>query len=165
MALQPKPLTSQAFSAFGQVIQCAGAHHFPINDGTTQRYHDLARLEPGPQGELIVSIFRAQPRTLPMRIEHVERHPLGSQAFMPLNAKAYLVAVAQTLPNGQPGPLQAFVARGDQGVNYARGVWHHPLMALDEVCDFLVIDRKSLGNAHMPNCEEARLDVAYTLSR
>jgi ureidoglycolate lyase len=84
----------------------------------------------------------------------MERHPLGSQAFVPLSGKPYLVVVA---PAGDPpdvAALRVFLARGDQGVNYAPGVWHHPLLALDAVCDFLVVDRSGTT----PNCDEVRVD-------
>lgn len=149
-----EPLTPEAFAPFGDVI--AGrddVRRFAINGGNTMRFHDLANIDPGPDGRTIVSIFRGQPRPLPFTLQVMERHPLGSQAFMPLSDRAYLVVVA---PAGDaPGveELHVFLARGDQGVNYARGVWHHPLLALDSVTDFLVIDRDGPGH----NCDEAVL--------
>lgn len=150
----PEPLSAAAFSPFGDVIEASDAvRHFTINGGNTERYHDLARLEPGPEGRIILSIFRGQPRTLPFRVEMMERHPLGSQAFIPMSGLPYLVVVA---PAGAPPTaeqLKVFIARGDQGVNYHPGVWHHPLLALERVCDFLVVDRS--GNA--PNCDEVTL--------
>ena len=155
--LQVEPLTAEAFAPFGDVIATADAErHFTINGGNTERYHDLADVDPGPDGRAIVSIFRGQPRPLPFTVEMMERHPLGSQAFVPLSDAPYLVVVA---PEGEaPGieDLRVFLARGDQGVNYARGVWHHPLLALDGVSDFLVIDRAGEGS----NCDEVRLDEA-----
>jgi ureidoglycolate lyase len=150
--LLPRPLTAEAFAPFGDVIECAGATHFPINGGTTERFHDLARIEPGAGGRVIVSIFRGQPRTYPFEIAMVERHPLASQAFVPLHGRPYLVVVAESVA-GVPGPLHAFVARPEQGVNYAPGVWHHPLLVVGEVSDFLVIDRQGEG----PNCDEVLL--------
>lgn len=158
LALQP--LSAGAFAPFGDVLSCEGAHHFPINDGTTERYHDLARIDAGPQGRVIVSIFRGQPRRFPLPITLVERHPLGSQAFMPLQRRPYLVVVAERgARDAVPGRLHAFVAQGDQGVNYAPGVWHHPLIAVGEVSDFLVIDRDGAGD----NCDEVRLEQGYAL--
>jgi len=157
--LRPLPLTARAFAPFGEVIQCEGAQHFPINADTTERFHDLARIEPGADGRVIVSIFRAQPRDFPFSIAMLERHPLGSQAFMPLQGRPYLVVVAESNPlTAEPGALHAFVARGDQGVNYSPGVWHHPLIAVGEVSDFLVIDRQGDGL----NCDEFALpEVAW----
>jgi ureidoglycolate lyase len=152
--LVPTPLTRLAFAPYGDVIEADSAiNHFPINGGNTERFHDLATLEPGENGRLIVSIFRAQPRTLPFLVTLMERHPRGSQAFMPLGALPYLVVVA---PPGSPpnaGDLVCFLAQPGQGVNYAKGVWHHPLLALGEVCDFLVIDRAGEG----ANCDEISL--------
>ena len=154
--LTPEALSAEAFAPFGQVIEASDAvRHFTINGGNTERYHDLAEIEPGPDGKAILSIFRGQPRTLPFVVEMMERHPLGSQAFVPLSGKPYLVVVA---PAGDPpgvDALRVFMARGDQGVNYAPGVWHHPLLALDSVCDFLVLDRS--GSA--PNCDEVQLEL------
>lgn len=152
--LTPETLSREAFAPFGEVIEASDAvRHFTINAGNTERYHDLARIEPGPDGRVIVSIFRGQPRTLPFRVEMMERHPLASQAFIPMSGRPYLVVVA---PAGAPptvGDLRVFVAGGGQGVNYGPGVWHHPLLALDAVCDFLVVDRSGSG----PNCDEVIL--------
>lgn len=149
-------LDREAFAPYGDVIEAGEAvRHFEINGGNTLRYHDLANIEPGPEGRVIVSIFRGQPRSLPFVVAVMERHPLASQAFIPLSGKPYLVVVAP--PGAAPavGQLKAFLARGDQGVNYAPGVWHHPLLALDTVCDFLVIDRGGPG----ANCDEITLAV------
>jgi len=147
-------LTAEAFAPYGQVIEASeAARHFPINGGSTERYHDLAQVELAPGSHPLISIFRAKPRQLPYRIGMLERHPLGSQAFVPMNGRAYLVAVA--IPGEQPRSedVRVFLARGDQGVNYAAGVWHHPLMALEAVSDFLVVDRGGPGN----NCDEQNL--------
>ena len=93
--LSVEPLTREAFRPFGEVIGTEGARHFPINDGTAERYHDLARLDLTAEGgRPILSLFRAQPRGLPMRVSIIERHSLGSQAFMPLSPRPYLVVVA-----------------------------------------------------------------------
>ena len=147
-------LSAERFAPFGDVISAdTAARHFPINGGTTERYHDLADLDAGPDGKLIVSIFRSQPRELPFAVTMLERHPLGSQAFMPLIAQPYLVVVAPAGDAPLPNALRAFLARPGQGVNYAKGVWHHPLLALNETCDFLVIDRSGPGN----NCDEIAL--------
>lgn len=157
-----EPLCRAAFAPFGEVIEAdAAAHHFPINGGTTERYHDLAHLQPGPEGRLIASIFRAQPRALPLRIEMLERHPLASQAFVPLSGRPYLVVVARPGPPPEAGTLRAFLASGQQGVNYAPGVWHHPLIALEATSDFLILDRSGPGG----NCDECRIAPPRLLSR
>ncbi|WP_150700335.1 ureidoglycolate lyase, partial [Pandoraea terrae] len=135
-------LTREAFAPFGDVIELAGAKHFPINGGTTERFHDLAQVDLGPDGgRTLVNVFRGQARTLPYEVKMLERHPLGSQAFLPLSTVPYLVVVA---PAGEldVSQMRAFLACGElgwQGVNYARGVWHHPLLALHETSDFIVV--------------------------
>jgi ureidoglycolate lyase len=154
-----EPLTRAAFEPFGDVIELEGAKQIPINLGTTIRFHDLARIDVEDDGgRAIVNLFRGQPRALPFEVKMMERHPLGSQAFLPLNDKAYLVVVA---PAGEldPSAVRAFVTRGWQGVNYAKGVWHHPLLALDEVSDFIVVDRSGGG----VNLNEQDLDESLWL--
>ncbi|WP_330885592.1 ureidoglycolate lyase [Rudaea sp.] len=152
-----EPLMREAFAPFGDVIEASDAvRHFPINGGTTERYHDLANVEVDAAGRAIVSIFRAQPCTLPFAITMLERHPLGTQAFMPLHARPYLVAVAT---RAETDAVRVFLARGDQGVNYAAGIWHHPLLALGAVCDFLVVDRAGPGL----NCDEHELSKPLTI--
>jgi ureidoglycolate lyase len=146
-----RPLTRDAFAPFGQVIETEAAEHFPINDGTTERYHRLADVSlHGDDARAIISIFRGQPFRPPVRLRVLERHPLGSQAFMPLQGRPYLVVVAPPGERVDAADLHAFLACGDQGVSYAPGTWHHPLIALEAVSDFLVVDRAGPGN----NCEE-----------
>ncbi|KVN89197.1 ureidoglycolate lyase [Burkholderia ubonensis] len=140
-----EPLTREAFAPFGDVIETEGAKQIPINLGTTIRFHDLAKVDVDDEGgRTLVNLFRGQPRTLPFEVKMLERHPLGSQAFVPLNDKPYLVVVA---PAGEldPARIRAFVTSGWQGVNYAKGVWHHPLIALGDVSDFIVVDRGGDG--------------------
>jgi ureidoglycolate lyase len=149
-----EPLSADAFRPFGEVIEASDAvRHYPINGGTTERYHDLANIELDAEGRAIISIFRAQPRSLPYTISMMERHPRGSQAFMPLSGRPYLVAVAPRGEQVTAGGIRVFLGRADQGVSYAAGGWHHPLLALHAVSDFLVIDRAGPG----PNCEERDL--------
>jgi ureidoglycolate lyase len=151
-----EPLTAAAFAPFGDVIEASDAReHFTINAGTTERYHDLATVEPGPEGRVILSIFRGEPRQLPFVVKMMERHPLASQAFVPMSGRPYLVVVAPPGDTPQSEHLRAFLAGPEQGVNYARGVWHHPLLALEAVCDFLVVDRRGPGH----NCDEIELEL------
>ncbi|AKM32172.1 ureidoglycolate hydrolase [Pandoraea faecigallinarum] len=160
-ALKIERLTREAFAPFGDVIELAGAKHFAINGGTTERFHDLATVDLGPQGgRTLVNVFRGQPRQLPYEVKMLERHPLGSQAFIPLKTTPYLVVVA---PAGEldVSKMRAFVSEGWQGVNYAKGVWHHPLLALHEVSDFVVVDRGGEGH----NCDEQDLPGVYLLTQ
>lgn len=157
-----EPLSRTAFARFGEVIMLEGARHYPINAGTTERFHALAGVDAAEQGgSPIISLFRGQPRALPLPITLMERHPLGSQAFVPVTQSIedeYLVVVA---PPGEfdASALKAFLARGFQGVSYGRGVWHHPLISLHRVSDFIIVDRLGEGN----NCDEIELDGRFVL--
>ncbi|HUS53253.1 MAG TPA: ureidoglycolate lyase [Thermohalobaculum sp.] len=155
-----EPLTAAAFAPFGTVIEVAGAENFPINGGTTTRFHALAAADPGPGGEAILSIFRATRWPQPVEIKMLERHPLGSQAFFPLSPEDWLVVVAEG-ERPMVADLRLFRARGDQGVQYARGVWHHPLLILTEWQDFLVVDRQGPGQ----NLEEIMLSDPVTIGQ
>ncbi|WP_374652557.1 ureidoglycolate lyase [Dongia sp.] len=154
MKLKIEPLTRTAFAPFGDVIDCSGAGHYTINDGFAERYHDLAKIDVASNGgRPLVNIFRAKPRELPFKVALMERHPLSSQAFVPLLPRAFLVIVAAF---GQPPlatDLRCFRTTGMQGINYARGIWHHPLIALEGLQDFLVIDRGGPGD----NCDEIQM--------
>lgn len=153
--LNVRPLTREAFAPYGDVIETGGAHAYPINNGTTMRFHDLAAVDVAADGgRPLVNIFRGQPFAPPLTIKMVERHPLGSQAFVPLDRRPYLVVVALALGDGRPGRPEAFLATGFQGVNYARGTWHHPLLSLEAESGFLVIDRGGEGR----NLEEVFFD-------
>lgn len=147
LALTPAPLTAQAFAPYGDVIEISDqARSRLINRGVTVRYDDLAAIDvTAEEGHLCLSIFRSTPLERPIRIEVMERHPLASQAFYPLNARPYLVVVA---PAGafRRENLRAFLAGPRQGVNYRRGVWHHYSLALDAVSEFLVLDRGGPGD-------------------
>ncbi len=158
-----EPLSRAAFAPFGEVLMLDGARHYPINAGTTERFHALAGVDAYEQhGQPAISLFRGQPRPLPLPITLMERHPLGSQAFIPVTQSAddeYLVVVA---PPGDfdASRMKAFLARGFEGVSYARGVWHHPLIALHRVSDFIVVDRVGEG----ANCDEIPLPGDFVLT-
>lgn len=148
--LTPEPLTQEAFAPFGDVIEADSRDFFMINNGSTRRYHKLATTQVDEGSRVIINIFQATPLSYPLPIKMLERHPLGSQAFMPLLGNGYLVVV--TPPGEEPNPaaIRAFYAKGSQGVNYHRGVWHHPVLALSHDDQFLVVDREGAGN----NCDE-----------
>jgi len=141
-----EPLTRAAYAPFGQVIETEGAHHYPINGGKTERYHDLATVElGGATARPLVSIARGQPYALPLQLTMVERHPLGSQAFYPLAQRPFLSIVCPD-EGGVPGTPRAFRCAPGQGINMAMNVWHGVLTPLGEVTDFLIIDRGGEGN-------------------
>lgn len=140
------PLSKAAFAPFGDIIEADPATMRFINGGTTERFHALSSAEAiGDGARVILNLFRGQPRAFPYSIEMMEHHPFGSQSFMPLNGRPFLVVVAKD-EDGKPGRPQIFLARGDQGVNYRAKTWHYPLMALGEPSNFLVVDRDGPGN-------------------
>jgi ureidoglycolate lyase len=149
-------LTKQAFAPFGEVVEMAGAEQRSINQGFATRFHDLAKIEVG-NGEAIVSIFAAVPRPQPVAIKLMERHPLGSQLFYPLQNDDWFVLVCAN-PHDEKS-YRAFRASGTQGVNYAPNTWHHPLLVSKE-SRFLIIDRKGPGD----NLEELWLESEFTLT-
>lgn len=155
--LVAEPLTADAFASFGDVIEAAGAAvQKAINYGNTTRFHDLAALElTGECGKPGVSIFRSTPLEMPVTVKVMEYHPLSSQAFIPLSGRPYLVIVAPKGPF-DAGAMRAFVASGEQGVNYHPRTWHHFSLALEAVSDFLVIDRIA-EEADSVNCVEHEL--------
>ena len=143
-------LTREVFAAFGDVIEANGDYQ-KINQGTTLRFHDLARIDVTEnKGHPLFNIFRATPVPRPIAVKLLERHPLSSQTFFPLDNKPYLVLVAPASETIDIDNIYAFIANGKQGVNYHRGIWHHPLLAIDEQTDFIVIDRGGEGE----NCDE-----------
>ncbi len=148
--LQVSELTAEAFKPFGNVIQATGDFRM-INRDTTKRFHDLADINVSAKGgRPLFNIFRATPVSRPVAVTLLERHPLSSQTFFPLDNRAYLVLVAPAGDEVDISNIRTFLARGRQGVNYHRGVWHHPLLALDVETDFIVIDR----GGEEKNCEE-----------
>lgn len=151
--LTPRPLTAEAFTPFGDVIEVSDrVRPLLINRGATLRYDDLAEIDVTAEaGHPRIGIFRSTPLGRPIRIEVMERHPLASQTFYPLNARPYMVVVAPAGPFRREN-LRAFLAGPRQGVNYRRGVWHHYSLALDAVSDFLVVDRGGPGD----NLEEIK---------
>ena len=153
------PLTRRGFAPFGDVLDTEAAEVRLINAGTCTRFHALATVETRGEGaRAVVSVFRAEPATFPVRLSMMERHPLGSQAFWPLSGGEWLVAVAPD-ENGRPGAPLVFRANGHQGVCYAPNIWHHPLIALGRVSDFLVVDRDGPG----VNLEEMRYDTPHAV--
>lgn len=138
-----RPLTAEAFAPFGEVLEAAGEPDRLINQGQCGRHHDRARLDFG-DGRAGISLLDAVPCTLPLRVEMVERHPEGSQAFLPMAQAPFLVVVAND-EDGVPGTPQAFLAAPGQGVNYRRNVWHGALAPLQAPGLFAVVDRIGAG--------------------
>ncbi|WP_349364141.1 MAG: ureidoglycolate lyase [Roseitalea porphyridii] len=152
------PLTAAAFAPFGEVLAAEGAPDRLINQGLCGRYHDRARLDFG-DGRAGISLFQAEPRTLPLSLTMVERHPLGSQAFIPMTQNPFLLIVAPD-ENGTPGRPLAFKTAPGQGVNFRRGTWHGVLTPLSEPGLFAVIDRIGEG----ANLEEHWFETPYRVA-
>lgn len=162
--LQVHHLSREAFGPYGDVITTDGASSHLINNGSTRRFHDLANVEAeGAGSRILINMFRGEPFEFPVSISMMERHPLGSQAFMPLHDRPWLVVVADD-DNGIPvRPIVFLVTPDDggiRGINYAANVWHHPLISLQAQSDFLIVDRGGEGN----NLEEYFFEEPYLIS-
>ena len=158
--LPVEPLSREAFAPYGEVIETAGVEPVAINDGTALKFPELATVELVGGGAAAISIYRAEPRRLPMPLLELERHPLGSQAFVPLRPTRYLVVVAGSNPDPRPEDVRVFLATGQQGINFRAGVWHHALLALDSGCDFAVVDRRQTdGNIEVAAVGEQGLRI------
>lgn len=153
-----QPLTAEAFKPYGDVLDASGTPDKIINQGLCGRFHDLARLDFA-HGRAGISLFRAQPRALPLTLDMVERHPDGSQAFLPMSEHPFLVIVAPD-QGGVPGHPLAFLTQPGQGVNYHRGTWHGVLTPLHEPGLFAVVDRIGDG----PNLQEHWFDQPFTIA-
>jgi ureidoglycolate lyase len=160
--IRPKTLTRENFAPFGDVIEVnANAKNFSINDGFTQRYHDLAEVDVTQEnGRTLINIFRSTPLEQPVSIKMMERHPLSSQAFIPIGQQPFLVVVA---PKGELdiSKVEVFLASSNQGVNYHRGTWHHYCLALHQTSDFIVVDRGGDGD----NCDTIKLDGSLVIAQ
>ena len=145
--LNLKPLTRDSFAPFGDVIQKQGHYPEEINYGQTRKYANLAGVDASDEDGLpAVHIYRSRPISLPFRVEVMEYHPLGSQAFIPLHKRPFLVVVAPAAEQLDFKSIQGFFTNGEQGVNFHKAVWHHYQLSLDEISDYLVIDRGGPGN-------------------
>ena len=152
MRITANPLTAEAFAPFGDVLEARGDPDRIINAGMCGRFHDRARLDFG-DGQAGISIFDATPRRFPYACDLLERHPEGSQAFLPLHDQPFLVIVAPDA-GGRPGDPLAFVTDGTQAINLHRGTWHGVLTPLSAPGLFAVVDRIGPG----ANLQEYPLD-------
>ena len=155
-----EPLSATAFAPFGDVLDASGTPDKLINAGLCGRYHDRARLDFGPDGRAGISIFNAQPRSLPYELTLLERHPDGSQAFIPMTQNPFLMIVAPD-DGGIPGPVRAFLTAPGQGINLRRNTWHGVLTPLHAPGLFAVIDRIGIS----PNLQEYILPRSIMIQR
>ncbi|RZF49900.1 ureidoglycolate lyase [Acinetobacter halotolerans] len=151
--IQIQPLTQDSFSAFGDVLEKENHDFFSINQGLTERYHALSLAQVSGENAVVgMSIFHNLCATeVPFKIDMLERHPCGSQSFIPLQQQKFIIIVALPLDHSQPDEQQifAFLSNGKQGITYHQGVWHHPLITLEAESGFLVVDRIGEGK----NCD------------
>jgi ureidoglycolate lyase len=160
ITLRPEPLTAESFAPYGDVIEASEGQRAAMNEGRFERFDDLCGVDPGEGGRVALSIARCRLVTeLPYRLELVERHPLGSQAFIPLTPCRLLLVVAPPADSVAAADLRAFASNGRQGINYRPGTWHMPLIAFETGQEFLVIDRAD-GEA---NCDVQRLEERVVL--
>lgn len=156
-------LTRKNFAEFGEVISTQDHNFFHINQKNTARYHALCTTQVDAQGQVGISLFRhLKACDVPLQIAMLERHPHGSQAFIPMQGQKFLVVVAPAKDPETPdvAQIRAFLTDGSQGVNYRQGTWHHPLLTLSVPSDFAVIDRLGQGN----NCQVHQFAQAVTIS-
>lgn len=155
--LKTRPLTREAFAPYGDLLDASGTPDKMINRGKCARFHDRAQLDFS-DGRVGISIFRGERETLPYRLEMMERHPEGSQAFIPMSADPFLVIVAADKDSAPVDP-QAFVTAPGEGVNFHKGTWHGVLTPLAEPGLFAVIDRIGEG----ANLEEHWFEKPYII--
>ena len=143
--IKPKKITKENFAKFGDVISTENVQSLDINNGYAKRFNNLANISTSKnEGKTIVSIFSALKRTFPMKIDMMEKHPLGSQAFVPMKETTFLSFVAPPGESPDISKIQSFIIPPKTGINYKPGIWHFPLISTEDT-NFLVIDRKGSG--------------------
>jgi len=162
LIVEPKPITKENFSKFGDMITTENIKPLEINNGYAKRFNDIAKIDTSNEnGETTISIFSALKRSFPMKIDMMEKHPLGSQAFIPMKETTFLTLVA---PEGEKPDLEkieSFIVPKGIGVNYKTGIWHFPLISTEDM-DFLVVDRKGLGdNLVIENLDNKDISLKY----
>jgi len=146
LVIKPKPINKENFKIFGDMITTDDIKPLEINDGYAKRYDGIANLDAKKDdGESIISIFSALKRSFPMKIDMMEKHPLGSQAFIPMKETTFLAFVAPEGDKPDLDKVEAFIIPKGIGVNYNAGTWHFPLIATEDM-NFLVVDRKGEGD-------------------
>lgn len=159
-----QPLTNEAFAPFGDVVEFEGSDFFQINNGMADRYHALADVElGGEQSRAIISLVASRQFDMPRKVDHLEYHPFGSQAFLPLDSSPFIVVVSPAAVDPDLGQLRAFVTNGKQGINYRLGTWHHVLLTPYASMRFICVDRAGPGNNcvdhHIPEIGQPLLDL------
>ena len=158
----PNKITKDNFSSFGDIISTKDVKPININEGYAKRFDDLADIDiSNDEGKAIVSIFSALKRNFPMKIDMMEKHPLGSQAFIPMKETTFLVLVAPQGDKPDINMIKSFIVPPGIGINYKPGIWHFPLISTIDM-NFLVVDRKGPGNnLIIQNLEKEKIILKY----
>ena len=162
LIVNPKPITKENFKRFGDMITTSDIKPLEINNGYAKRYDGIAKLDTKTNnGESTICIFSALKRSFPMKIDMMEKHPLGSQAFIPMKETTFLTLVAPEGKKPDLEKIESFIIPNGIGVNYNTGVWHFPLISTEDM-DFLVVDRKGSGdNLIIENLEKEDISLKY----
>ena len=162
ITVNPKPITKENFYKFGDMITTANIKPIEINEGYAKRFDGIANLNTSrDSGETTICIFSALKRSFPMKIDMMEKHPLGSQAFIPMKQTTFLVLVAPEGNKPDLNKIEAFLIPPEIGVNYNPGTWHFPLIATEDM-NFLVVDRKGSGdNLVIENIKKEEVILKY----
>ena len=160
--IKPKKITRKNFQKFGDLISIKKKKSININDGYAKRFDNLCKINTSSKkGKTIMSIFSAKKRKFPMNIKMMEKHPLGSQAFVPMNETTFLVFVAPKGKRPNTKKIESFIVPKQTGINYKPGIWHFPLISSKNM-NFLVIDRKGIGNnLAIHNFENEKISLKF----
>jgi len=160
--IKPKKITSKNFKKFGEVISAKKIKPININNGYAKRFDSLCKINTSlKKGNTIMSIFSAKKRKFPMNIKMMEKHPLGSQAFIPMKETKFLVFVAPKGKKPNVKKIESFIIPKQTGINYKPGIWHFPLISIKNM-NFLVIDRKGIGNnLAIHNFENEKISLKF----
>jgi len=160
--IKPIPMTKENFSKFGDMISTENIKPIEINNGYANRFDDIAKIDTANNnGETTISIFSALKRSFPMKIDMMEKHPLGTQAFIPMKETTFLTLVAPEGKKIEMDKIESFVVPKGKGVNYKTGIWHFPLISTEDM-DFLVVDRKGPGeNLIVENLDQEEILLKY----
>ena len=162
ITVEPKPINKENFSKFGELVATEVLKSIDINNGYAKRFEEAVKLDTlQDRGETTISIFSALKRTFPMKIDMMEQHPLGSQAFIPMKETTFLVLVAPKSDKPDLNKIESFIIPPGVGINYKSGTWHFPLISTEDM-NFLVIDRKGSGNnLKIENLDKDQIVLKY----
>ena len=158
----PIPITKENFAKYGDMISTKDINPVQINNGYAKRYDNIASINTNKDnGETTISIFSALKRNFPMKINMMEKHPLGSQAFIPMKETIFLSFVAPNADKPDLDKIEAFIIPPGIGINYNPGIWHFPLISTEDM-NFLVVDRKGNGNnLIIENLDKENISLKY----